>query len=421
MWRKMFLSLLLVVVLLPILSQKLLGRSSAFKFKTKKGMKGWRFNLTSQALPPAVKGSVVYTSGGSNSYVVYALKAETGEVIWEHRTKDDGPTSPVATEEYVAYTTYSCTVDVLEAETGEALWSRWLAGTLYSMPTIGRDNLYVSYAKPTQGSPNRVEAYELKTGRALWQAPIDAEILSAPILDNGYLYATTEKGTLYRLNAKTGQEMWHYKGGVIAAPYVKDNNVYITQSGHIKEITGFGSTAEMALNPVQVINWLNVKTGLSAFDIAPDVGLKSYRYLVPMGKRRIFNFAGTRPIAIEDIVVAPSPSGLLAISKSDGQVRWCHELETRYLTRFNEPAVSPTAYAGGKCFTGTRDGRLLCISPKDGSVLWQEKVGAPIQHEPIVAKGRIYLTVRNCLFCLDTGDETIDGWPMWGGSPSHNR
>jgi outer membrane protein assembly factor BamB len=419
MQRKLFLSFSIIFLVLN--SGSILASPKAREFKTERGTAGWLFPLSSRALPPAVKDSVVYTSGGISSYVVYALKAATGEVVWEHRTNDDGPSSPVATEEYVAFTTYSCTIDVLNAQTGEPLWRRWLAPTLHSMPTISKNILYVSYAKPTMNSPNRIEAYDLASGQALWQAPIDSEVVSAPILADGHIYATTRKGMLYRLNAETGQEMWHYNGGVIAAPYVDGKEAYITQSGHINESVGFGSTAEMTLSQVQIINWLNVETGHIAFDISPDKGLTSYRLNSPQQGKRYFNYAGARPLALKEIVVSPSPSGLLAISKDKGQVLWCSELETKCYTRHNEQAVTPAAFAGGKFFTGTRDGRLLCISPKDGSVLWQEKIGTPIFHEPIVAKGRIYLTGQRSLYCLDTGDETIDGWPMWGGSPSHNR
>ena len=420
MGRKMFLFLFFTFLLLK--GEELLARRlKAQGFKTKRGTAGWRFPLSSRGLPPAVKGEVVFTSGGISSFAVYALKAATGEVVWEHRTNDDGPSSPVATAEHVAFTTYSCTVDVLNAETGELLWSRWLAPTLHSMPTISKDTLFVSYAKPTLNSANRIEAYDLSSGQVLWQAPIDSEVVSAPIHSDGHLYATTKNGLLYRLNAETGQEVWHYNGGVIAAPYVDGKTVYITQSGHINETVGFGSTAETTLSQVQIINWLNVETGHIAFDISPDKGLTNYKYSYPQKGKRFFNYAGARPLAIEKIVVSPSPSGLLAISKDKGQVRWCSELETKCYTRHNAQAVTPAAFAGGKFFTGTRDGRLLCISPKDGTVLWQEDIGTPILHEPIVAKGRIYLTGTRSLFSLDTGDKTLHGWPMWGGSPSHNR
>ena len=419
MWQKTVgFSLLLLLIMV---NGMLFGRPIAEEYRSPRGTRGWRFPLSSQALPPAVKDSVVYTSGGSHSYAVYALKAETGEIIWEHRTNDDGPTSPVVTEDYVAYTTFSCTVDVLDAKTGEIVWSHWLAPTLFSFPTIGSKTLYVSYCKLTDGCPNRIEAYDLATGRSIWETPIDSEVLSAPILADGYLYATTANGCLYRIDAESGKETWHYDGALLAAPTISGKNLFLTQSGHITEELEFGSTETLTLSPVQIVNWLNTESGQTTFEITPAENHREIRQGVARGGRFLFNFAGARPLALSDKVISPTPSGLLAIDIDSGQIKWCTELETRQFTRYNEQAVSPAVYAGGKIFAGTRDGRLLCISPKDGTILWQENVGTPILHEPIVSKGRIYLAGQNSLICLNTRDEKIDGWPMWGGSPSHNR
>ena len=136
---------------------------------------------------------------------------------------------------------------------------------------------------------------------------------------------------------------------------------------------------------------------------------------------RLFNFSGARPTKAANLIVSPSPSGLIAVDDTSGEVAWCTEMETTSYTRHNSLAVSPAAFAGGHFFTGTKDGRLLCVSPQTGEVVWEERVNGPIKHEPVVAKGRIYVCSGRKLYCFDTEDPKIDGWPMWGGAITRNK
>ena len=86
-----------------------------------------------------------------------------------------------------------------------------------------------------------------------------------------------------------------------------------------------------------------------------------------------------------------------------------------------EERATPPAFAGGKLYLGTADGRVLCVDAKNGKTLWESKVGGRIVFQPAVADGRIYVaTDDGSLICLETGDREATGWTMWDGSANHN-
>ena len=55
------------------------------------------------------------------SYEFYAINTETGAVVWQIKTSDDGPTAAVVEDDCVAFNTESCTVIVCDARTGKVL------------------------------------------------------------------------------------------------------------------------------------------------------------------------------------------------------------------------------------------------------------------------------------------------------------
>jgi outer membrane protein assembly factor BamB len=125
-----------------------------------------------------------------------------------------------------------------------------------------------------------------------------------------------------------------------------------------------------------------------------------------------------RPCVVGNTSVTAAGDTLRGIDTTTGKTAWTTRIKVR---RPAARAVTPAAIAGGKLYLGTSDGRLVCMRPRDGKVLWQADLGSELLFEPAVADGRIYTVTRaGTLYCLETGDRTADGWPMWGGSPTHN-
>lgn len=129
-------------------------------------------------------------------------------------------------------------------------------------------------------------------------------------------------------------------------------------------------------------------------------------------------YQGSRPCIVGDTSINTAGGLLRACYSDTGNVRWEREIVCRVPAK---RPLTPPALAGGKLYIGTADGRVICIDPGEGGVLWQAKVGGVLLTEPAVVGGNVYAASHDgFLICLETGDPTADGWPMWGGSPTHN-
>jgi outer membrane protein assembly factor BamB len=134
--------------------------------------------------------------------------------------------------------------------------------------------------------------------------------------------------------------------------------------------------------------------------------------------KAVWAYQGSRPCIHEGRSIMVHGPTMRAVEIATGNVAWEHRFD--FKASATRP-VTPPALAGGKLYVGTVDGRIICADARTGRTLWQSKVGGRILFEPSVAGGCVYAaTADGTLICLRTGDETADGWHMWGGSADHN-
>src|SRR5215471_18974381 len=176
---------------------------TAVSFITPDGKQGWVMRIPGSRpiATPAYADGMIFVGGGYGSHEFYAIDAETGSIVWQMRTKDDGPTAAVVEDGCVAFNTESCTVVVVDAKTGKLLWQEWLGDPLMSQPAIAKGRLFMAHpagqrhasqqvqvqgqhantapqaeAHVTNGSGPRHKTShsllcaELKTGKHLWEA-----------------------------------------------------------------------------------------------------------------------------------------------------------------------------------------------------------------------------------------------------------
>ncbi len=242
-------------------------------FKTKDLKKGWIIDIPGDrpiATPTYYEGKL-YVGGGYGSYEFYCFDAETGKLVWQIKTGDDGPTGAVAEQGLVAFNTESCTVMVVEAATGKMVWQEWLGDPLMSQPAVANGKLYIaypcagkpvqnvqsgnsskagarvqtaqnashtfsqlSYSKPpsTGGKAVQVAAgmsqakggrhvmlcADLKTGQHLWTQDITGDVQTAPVIDGKKLLFNCFDGTSFCLNADTGKIDWKKFDQATSAP-----------------------------------------------------------------------------------------------------------------------------------------------------------------------------------------------------------
>lgn len=209
--------------------------------------------------PPTVLDGVIYTGGAGSGGTVYAVNANTGAVIWTSSVANGSNSSPAVTGEGV-YVSYSCpNVYKLNPATGAKIWhyAPGCSGGGGKTPALYNGRLYVRdsagtihdsmtgvvignfVAKNTPafsgtrgfflngpnffGSFGILQARDVDTNTVLWSFAGDGRLQSAVLVVNDYVYVGSESGTLYAVNAATGQQVWSTTAGT-SIPYVDEHN-----------------------------------------------------------------------------------------------------------------------------------------------------------------------------------------------------
>ena len=190
---------------------------------------GFEVTLPSSApvTTPTVYDGKVFSSGGFHSKEFYAVDAKTGQLVWGLDLDDDGPSSAACDAGRCAFNTKSCTLFVVDANTGKQVWSLWLGDPLTSAPAIADGRVYTSY--PAGGHPSAshvLAAFDLQTGKILWQRWIDSDVQSAPVVVEGKVHASTFGGSVYQLDAKTGEFLSALQSRATSAPTIAGGELH---------------------------------------------------------------------------------------------------------------------------------------------------------------------------------------------------
>src|SRR5882762_4346363 len=218
----------------------------ATSFGTPDGKSGWVLRLPGgrPIATPAYADGMLFVGGGYGSHEFYAVDAETGKIIWQIQTADDGPTAAVVADGLVAFNTESCTLIVVDERRGRVVWQEWLGDPLMSQPAIDKGVLYLAHPaatgrpqKPVEfhprpaspGGSHRLLAAELSTGRHIWEQKISGDVITAPVISDGAVYFTTFNGTSYALNAADGSVVWVKVNAATSAPVIANGQLYETR------------------------------------------------------------------------------------------------------------------------------------------------------------------------------------------------
>jgi outer membrane protein assembly factor BamB len=344
--------------------------SGFFSAAHKSNLKGERISLLSSdeaikpdpalantpiLLPPPYRNPEWTQPGGFPSNATYHLAAPGPlKEVWSSRAgKGSDSTSRLTASPVVGggliYTIDSeAHVYAFNTKTGDEVWDKRLApknGT--DMPTLwgmlGRPNT----VDPTSGMGGGV-AY-----------------------DAGKLFVASGFGVIYGLDAKTGERLWGQDIGVpfVNAPVVSGGRIYISSHDNqlwshqgIPESAGVLSSTSAAVSGEFVIApyssgevyALQVQNGQVAWS---DVLSRSGQVTA---LSELDDIAG-RPVIDREAVFAISHSGVMAaINLSTGDRLWSRDIG----------GIQTPLAAGDYVYVITVDGKLLCLTRKEGKVRW---------------------------------------------------
>jgi len=442
------------------------GTLNPVSFRTSAGRRGWCVRLPGhhRLATPAVAGDLVLLGGGFGSYEFYAFDADTGQMRWRQRTRDDGPTAAVAYEDLVAFNTESCTLIVCEATTGRERWSKWLGDPLMSQPAIARANgrAAVVMVYPERNGNHQIAAFDLREGHPLWKTALAMDVISAPVVVSGTVYATLMNGTIVELDAGTGKlKRQDPEARATSAPWVVGDELFYSQredrprqpnkpthGGEEEDVELYEALACRGSEGTEL--WREVRYAKKAFYLKGKATTPKGQALAAFLKEKdagvgfsvaphtaklfaaakhlgytagtvagAWGYQGSRPVVVDDIVYSAVGTCVRAEGREDRTVLWELELAQEEL---DCRSLAPVAVAGRCVFTVTSDGVVVAIDRQHGTVLWAVKLPTGwVEYQPAIERSQLFVaTADGLLFCLDAQDPTATGWPMWGGGPGHN-
>jgi Ca-activated chloride channel family protein len=436
----------------------------AASFGTTDGRTGWVLRLPGgrPIATPAYADGMLFVGGGYGSHEFYAVDADTGRIIWQIHTGDDGPTAAVVADGMVAFNTESCTLVVVDERRGRVIWQEWLGDPLMSQPAIDKGVLFMAHpantgrgVKPAQfhprpaspGGSHRLLAAELSTGRHIWEQEISGDVITAPVISDGTVYFTTFGGTSYALNAADGSVVWVKANAATSAPVIAYGQLYETRKGLAGKdtIEGLarvdakqGNTRDKELIAKSKAEYLKEGSGggvaLSAqaitsldssvgFSTAPS-SAKLAQANQAVGVNSVagaWAYQGSRAAVSKGQILNAQGSTINSVRASDGKQSWQAEVVGNRADAGGQ-VFSPPAVGRDYMYLAGAAGYLVSVRQSDGGVGFSYAMKAPITFQPALAKGNVYAgTSDGRLICLKTGNKDADGWYAWGGNAQHNK
>ena len=188
-----------------------------------------------------------------------------------------------------------------------------------------------------------------------------------------------------------GGYVTHKKAAPYLSPKVQKKSSYGKQSIADDAANGFGLGAPASAN---------------VSFAAGNIGQSSVSSLQAFQGSRILRYGALSVSSMGDEVVG--------LDAATGKKAWSFKLKGNAKTAGGFLAAPPAA-AGNRIVIGTLEGKIQMVEPKSGARLKAYDVRHPIRSQPVIHQGWIYVgTTDGWLIAIDTGDDSLTGWPMWG-------
>jgi outer membrane protein assembly factor BamB len=318
---------------------------------------------------------------------LYCLDAKTGEQRWFRPMAAPNDPAIVDGKLYITdvnYYSYLSSLYCLNATTGDVIWEKSVNALILS-PTIVADQKIFLGCLDLYSYAGSVKCYDL-SGSLLWNKPLSTYELiwfTAPAYSGGYLYFIATNlysyftGTLYCLNAATGQKMWShsifslfifYFGAQSAVS--TDARVYVTDfdmnsyEGTLKCYDGATGNTVWTCHLGSVLSFVSPAVcGDSVYITGSDL----YSYMNWLYRINVSNGMELWKVANP----TPSAFGFGAVICSADKV-----------------VIVPDIYYGDA-------NELYCCDRLDGTVDWHYTADSYILGEPSIGDSRVYAAYQN--------------------------
>ncbi|MCB8883852.1 PQQ-binding-like beta-propeller repeat protein [Acidisoma cellulosilytica] len=323
--------------------------------------------------PPVVANGMVFSMSADGQVSAFDLK--TGDNIWRAYVRPKGSRSfdVGGGVSYDGGLVYAATgfgeVICFDAKNGNIRWRKPLGSPARTAPTVAGNHIYVSLIDAS------IVGLDIHDGSTLWSREarnVQTGVLGlpAPAVAGSVVVAGFSSGDLLTLNTESGEVLWSDNLGA----------------------TGSGLSQLSAIVGMPVIDQSRVFAG-SLGGIVVSIDL-------PTGRRlweRDFAMDQTPFLAGDWLFTLSTDQQLAALSATTGQVKWVHQMPPfKNMKKLRNPIYwwGPVV-AGDSLFLASNDKRLAVVNAVTGDVTMMIDLPSPAAAAPIVADGRILVTLKS--------------------------
>ncbi|MBW2092861.1 MAG: PQQ-binding-like beta-propeller repeat protein [Deltaproteobacteria bacterium] len=325
---------------------------------------------------PAVADGVLYVGG---YFKIYALKAATGELIWETETTGPVHSSPTVADSLVYVGLLDGRVLALSRSTGRIEWEYKTNNFIFSSPTLVGNRLYIG------SGDQAIYALNAQTGQLIWKTSTEGRIQFAPAVQDDVLYVPSSDRSLYVLSAKSGAKRLRFRTyrDIIDAPVVANKLVYfVTRDGGLYTIR---HKAREVPGQYQV-KWMWTQLWLWRLPVPPPRPQAGARWRSDP-KNRWMGFTSSPAVTPDALYLGDRLGWFYARDALKGEPLW--EFRTR-----SRISASPLVLED-KVYFGAMNGNLYALNRHEGELDWKLSLKAPIKLSPVYAAGLLFLRTED--------------------------
>lgn len=255
----------------------------------------------------------------------------------------------------------------------------------------------------------------------LWKFNASSSIASGPAIVNGMIYFGSGNGTIFALNASSGDQIWNRTTPMSAdtSPAVVDGVVYIGCNSADNYPAGTTPPPQKC-----VVHALNAYTGEEIWNFSIDGWASSptiadgvvyfgtsnvnrgiFYALQATNGSEIWDFSdglgdvSATPAIVNGVVYFSAfDGGVYALNASNGQEYW---------RTFTSGGRSSPAVINGVVYVGSTLHQVYALDASSGSILWNYTTGAAVWSSPAYASSEVYIgSDDGHLYCLDANTGT---------------
>lgn len=292
------------------------------------------------------------------------------------------------------------TMIAIDATTGTERWRVEGAGKPVRTPTIASDVMYVPM-------DNGIQAIDLTTQEPGWHTTFvegqeydgDSEWAEVPAVVDGTVYAGTHLGTLYAIDATTGEIEWEFTAEGLTAERTMDEEPPVV--AEVRQAGRFDGPVAVADGIVYAANW---DSRLYAIDATTGEEVWS-RFLYSS----IDWTSRPSPPVVHDGTVYTSTrqsGAVIALNAQNGKQEWVYD-ELGYSEGVPPAVTDRSVYASA----GSSSERmyLVALDRATGKQRWQTWIALP-SRGPIVDDRNVYIEQFGTLLACDRRTGTEQWW-----------